>query len=178
MGFAASANFVRRARASSNCSKADLTMTSSIQEMRKASPAFRQTLLRSAKKRVVAAILFLSIFEVLMLFRIFVLGSAMPLGRSHPVEPDRVRNWPAADCQPRPVFWRRYFPSRLVSQRDVGISVPRAKIRPQIAGFQTSGWSRSADDTGGDSTTGRNSQMAAGSSFWPMSQATASVRPS
>lgn len=52
-------------------------MTSSIQEMRKASPAFRQVLLRSEKKRVVAAILFLSIFELLMLFRIFVLGSAM-----------------------------------------------------------------------------------------------------
>ena len=45
--------------------------------MRKASPAFRQALLRSEKKRVVAAILFLSIFAVLMLIRIFVLGSAM-----------------------------------------------------------------------------------------------------
>lgn len=52
-------------------------MTSSFHEMRKASPAFRQALLRSEKKRVVAAILFLSIFAVLMLIRIFVLGSAM-----------------------------------------------------------------------------------------------------
>jgi len=77
MGFAASANFMRPARASSICFKANPTMTSSIQEMRKTSPAFRQALLRSEKKRVVAAILFLSIFEVLMLLRIFVLGSAM-----------------------------------------------------------------------------------------------------
>lgn len=41
------------------------------------SPAFREAQLRSEKKRVLAAILFLSIFEVLMLIRIFVLGSAM-----------------------------------------------------------------------------------------------------
>lgn len=52
-------------------------MTSLAQEMRKESPAFRQALLRSEKKRVVAAILLLSIFGVLMLIRIFVLGSAM-----------------------------------------------------------------------------------------------------
>jgi hypothetical protein len=45
--------------------------------MLKVSPAFRQAQLRSEKKRVLAAILFLSIFEVLMLIRIFVLGSAM-----------------------------------------------------------------------------------------------------
>ena len=50
-------------------------MTSSIHEMRKASPAFRQAVLRSEKKRVVAAILFLSIF--VMLIRIFVFGSAV-----------------------------------------------------------------------------------------------------
>src|SRR5690242_6023883 len=48
-----------------------------IQEMCKASPGFRQALLQSEKKRVVAAILFLSIFEVLMVIRIFLLGSAM-----------------------------------------------------------------------------------------------------
>jgi hypothetical protein len=65
------------ARAGAICSEADLTVASSIQEMRKASLAFRQALLRSEKKRVVAAILFLSIFEVLMLIRIFLLGSAM-----------------------------------------------------------------------------------------------------
>lgn len=52
-------------------------MTSLAQEMRKESLAFRQALLRSEKKRVVAAILLLSIFGVLMLIRIFVLGSAM-----------------------------------------------------------------------------------------------------
>jgi len=52
-------------------------MTSSIHEMRKTSPAFRQAVLRSEKKRVVAAILFLSFFAVLMLIRIFVFGSAM-----------------------------------------------------------------------------------------------------
>ena len=57
--------------------KGELTVTSAIQEIREASQAFRQVLLRSEKKRVVVAILFLSIFEVLMLIRIFVLGSAM-----------------------------------------------------------------------------------------------------
>ena len=52
-------------------------MLSPAQGMRKESPAFRQALLRSEKKRAVAAILFLSIFEAMMLIRIFVLGSAM-----------------------------------------------------------------------------------------------------
>lgn len=52
-------------------------MLSPAQRMRKESPAFRQALLRSEKKRAVAAILFLSIFEAMMLIRIFVLGSAM-----------------------------------------------------------------------------------------------------
>jgi serine phosphatase RsbU (regulator of sigma subunit) len=66
-----------RSREVDLCSKADPTMSSSIQEMRKVSPAFRQALLRSEEKRVAAAILFLSIFEVLMVLRIFVLGSAM-----------------------------------------------------------------------------------------------------
>ena len=41
------------------------------------SAAFRQALLRSEKKRTIGIILFLSFFAVLMLIRIFVLGSAM-----------------------------------------------------------------------------------------------------
>jgi len=57
--------------------QAEPTMTRSIQEMCKASSAFQQALLRSEKKRVVAAILFLLVFAALMLVRIFVLGSAM-----------------------------------------------------------------------------------------------------
>ena len=52
-------------------------MASSIQEIRKTSPTLLRVLLRSEKKRVVAAILFLSIFEILRLFRIFVLGTPM-----------------------------------------------------------------------------------------------------
>lgn len=52
-------------------------MTSSIQEMREASPAFRQTLLKSERKRIVGVISFVGFFAVLAMVRIFVLGSAM-----------------------------------------------------------------------------------------------------
>ena len=52
-------------------------MIHSIQQMREASPAFRQALLKSEKKRIVGVIAFVSFFAVLAGVRIFVLGSAM-----------------------------------------------------------------------------------------------------
>jgi len=52
-------------------------MTSSIEEMRDTSLTFRQTLLKSEKKRIVAVIAFVAFFAVLATVRIFVLGSAM-----------------------------------------------------------------------------------------------------
>jgi serine phosphatase RsbU (regulator of sigma subunit) len=52
-------------------------MSSSIQAMRAASPAFRQALLTSEKKRIVGVIAFVAFFAVLATVRIFVLGSAM-----------------------------------------------------------------------------------------------------
>src|SRR6516225_6798151 len=52
-------------------------MTSSIQQMREASPAFRQALLKSEKKRILGVIAFVALFAVLAIVRIFVLGSAM-----------------------------------------------------------------------------------------------------
>jgi len=45
--------------------------------MRQASPAFRQALLKSEKKRIVGVIVFVCFFTVLAIVRIFVLGSAM-----------------------------------------------------------------------------------------------------
>ena len=45
-------------------------MTDSIQKMREESPAFRQALLKSEKKRIVAVLLFLSFFALVMLFRV------------------------------------------------------------------------------------------------------------
>ena len=45
--------------------------------MREASPAFRNALLKSEKKRIVGVIAFVSFFAVLAAVRIFVLGSAM-----------------------------------------------------------------------------------------------------
>lgn len=52
-------------------------MTTSIEEIRRASPAFRQALLRSERKRIVGAIAFVLFFAVLAAVRIFVFGSAM-----------------------------------------------------------------------------------------------------
>src|SRR5437879_4833889 len=52
-------------------------MTNSIEEIRDASLAFRQTLLKSEKKRIVGVIAFVAFFAVLAIIRIFVLGSAM-----------------------------------------------------------------------------------------------------
>jgi len=52
-------------------------MTGSIQQMREASPAFRQALLNSEKRRIFGVIAFVSFFTVLAVVRIFVLGSAM-----------------------------------------------------------------------------------------------------
>lgn len=52
-------------------------MANSIQNMREESPAFREALLTSERKRIVAAIAFVAVFAVLMFVRIFVLGSAM-----------------------------------------------------------------------------------------------------
>src|SRR5882672_7232247 len=52
-------------------------MIHSIQQMREASPAFRQVLLKSEKKRIVGVIAFVSFFAILAAVRIFVLGSAM-----------------------------------------------------------------------------------------------------
>ena len=52
-------------------------MIHSIQHLRKASPAFRQALLESEKKRIVGVIAFVLFFAVLAGVRIFVLGSAM-----------------------------------------------------------------------------------------------------
>lgn len=51
--------------------------TDSIQQMRETSPAFRDALLKSEKKRIVGVIAFVSFFAVLAAVRIFVLGSAM-----------------------------------------------------------------------------------------------------
>jgi serine phosphatase RsbU (regulator of sigma subunit) len=45
--------------------------------MRESSPAFRQALLKSEKKRIVGVIAFITFFGVLAILRIFVLGSAM-----------------------------------------------------------------------------------------------------
>ena len=45
--------------------------------MRQTSPAFRQALLRSEKKRIVGVIVFVAFFSVLAIVRIYVLGSAM-----------------------------------------------------------------------------------------------------
>jgi serine phosphatase RsbU (regulator of sigma subunit) len=52
-------------------------VTNSIQQMRGDSPAFREALLKSERKRIIAAIAFVAVFAVLMLVRIFVLGSMM-----------------------------------------------------------------------------------------------------
>jgi len=52
-------------------------MIYSNQQMREASPAFRQALLKSEKKRIVGVIAFVSFFAFLAAVRIFVLGSAM-----------------------------------------------------------------------------------------------------
>jgi len=52
-------------------------MKHAIQRMRQASPAFRQALLKSEKKRIVGVIVFVCFFTVLAIVRIFVLGSAM-----------------------------------------------------------------------------------------------------
>src|SRR5947207_8648857 len=52
-------------------------MIHSIQQMRATSPAFRQVLLKSEKKRIVGVIAFVSFFAILAAIRIFVLGSAM-----------------------------------------------------------------------------------------------------
>ncbi|HXY06725.1 MAG TPA: PP2C family protein-serine/threonine phosphatase [Terriglobales bacterium] len=56
---------------------ADSVFLTRANEVRGVSPAFRQSLLRSEKKRAIGIILFLSLFAVLMFIRIFVLGSAM-----------------------------------------------------------------------------------------------------
>jgi hypothetical protein len=52
-------------------------MINSIQRMHEASPAFRQALLKSERRRIVGVILFVAFFAVLASVRIFVLGSAM-----------------------------------------------------------------------------------------------------
>ena len=52
-------------------------MTTSIQQMREESHSFREALLKSERKRIIAAIAFVAVFAVSMLVRIFVLGSAM-----------------------------------------------------------------------------------------------------
>jgi len=52
-------------------------MTSSIQQMRETSPAFRRALLKSEKKRILGVIAFVAFFAGLAIVRIFVLGSAM-----------------------------------------------------------------------------------------------------
>lgn len=52
-------------------------MISAFEDIREQSHAFRQALLNSERKRVVAVIVFVSFFAILMLVRIFVLGSAM-----------------------------------------------------------------------------------------------------
>lgn len=51
--------------------------TDSIQQMRETSPAFRNALSESEKKRIVGVIAFVSLFAALAAVRIFVLGSAM-----------------------------------------------------------------------------------------------------
>lgn len=52
-------------------------MASSIQKLREDSSAFREALLKSERKRIIAATTFVAVFAVLMFVRIFVLGSAM-----------------------------------------------------------------------------------------------------
>ena len=52
-------------------------MTFSIHQMREASPAFRQALLKSEQKRIAGVIAFVAFFAVLAFVRIFLLGSAM-----------------------------------------------------------------------------------------------------
>jgi len=52
-------------------------MTSSIAQLRKASPAFRQALLKGEKRRIIGVVAFVAFFSVLAVIRIFVLGSAM-----------------------------------------------------------------------------------------------------
>ena len=52
-------------------------MINSIQRMHEASPAFRQALLKSERRRIVGVILFVAFFAVLASVRIFLLGSAM-----------------------------------------------------------------------------------------------------
>ena len=52
-------------------------MTTSMEEMREISFAFRETLLKSEKKRIIAVIAFVAFFAVLAVVRIFILGSAM-----------------------------------------------------------------------------------------------------
>jgi serine phosphatase RsbU (regulator of sigma subunit) len=52
-------------------------VTDSIKQMRENSQEFREALLKSERKRLIAAIAFVAVFAVLMLIRIFVLGSAM-----------------------------------------------------------------------------------------------------
>jgi serine phosphatase RsbU (regulator of sigma subunit) len=52
-------------------------MTFSIHQMRESSPAFRQALLQSEKKRIAGVIAFVAFFAILACARIFLLGSAM-----------------------------------------------------------------------------------------------------
>lgn len=52
-------------------------MTKSIEEIRRTSPAFRQALLRSERKRIAGATAFILFFALLAAIRIFVFGSAM-----------------------------------------------------------------------------------------------------
>lgn len=52
-------------------------MTTPIQKIRESSPAFRQALLKSEKKRIFLVTLFAAFFLALAFVRIFVLGSAM-----------------------------------------------------------------------------------------------------
>ena len=52
-------------------------MTTSIKEINETSPAFREALLKSEKKRIFAIISFVLLFALLVAVRIFALGSAM-----------------------------------------------------------------------------------------------------
>jgi len=55
----------------------DKSMTSSVREISETSPAFREALLKSERKRIFAVVSFALFFALLAAVRIFVLGSAM-----------------------------------------------------------------------------------------------------
>ena len=52
-------------------------MTSLYEQISENSPAFRQALLKSEKKRILGVVVFVSLFAILVAVRIFIMSSAM-----------------------------------------------------------------------------------------------------